>query len=260
MTVTASGRNCTNIAYPKIMQPNKERQRKIRNELHRSFPKAGSPELELWEQNQTSSPLLKLPAELRNKIYNLVLSVGQINVCHKRWAHRAHTRPGTTQRYYETIEGGFWCRILPAEVDPWRPSQTAILPPRASHSSRLAIDHYPPVEPPPRGMTLLSPVCRQLYHETALLPYALNAWSFESTWVMDRYVMKEKRLPMPQRRAIRILYSQQVLTAAVEKFFGGLEVILLSGGTKMTKHVIESDPESAGRRTVMWEVEPYRWK
>ena len=109
-------------------------------------------------------------------------------------------------------------------------------------------------------MTLLSPACRQLYHETALLPYTLNAWSFESRHVMERYVMKEKRLPLPQRRAIHTLYSQHVLPWAVEKYFGGLEVIVLENGLKMTKRVIEADPEHGRRPTISWDLSDKKWK
>ncbi|KAK0718553.1 hypothetical protein B0T26DRAFT_646352 [Lasiosphaeria miniovina] len=207
------------------MQQNKERQRKVRHELHKSFPKPGSLELELWERNQQVSPFFRLPPELRNRIYELVLSVGQINVCYKRWEHKPR-RP---------VEGGFWCRLLDTTQNPWTTPGTGT-------GTEL------------HGMTLLSPVCRQLYHETALLPYSMNAWSFESPHVMDRYVVKEKRLPRPQRRAIRMLYSQHVLTTATEKFFGGLEVILLQGGIKMTKHVVDVDPDNAGRRTIVWDV------
>lgn len=75
-------------------------------------------------------------------------------------------------------------------------------------------------------MTLLSPVCRQLYRETSLLPFQLNAWFFESTCVMERYVFRERRLPLAQRRAIHTLYVNSRLTKAMEKFFGGLKVVM----------------------------------
>ncbi|KAK4234954.1 hypothetical protein C8A03DRAFT_46805 [Achaetomium macrosporum] len=221
------------------MQLNRERQRKIRNMLHRSCPKEGTPELELWERNQQSSPLLRLPPELRNRIYELVLDVGQINVRFKKWEHRQRTRNG--QRYYETIEGGFWCLILDREQNPWRAPKGA----------------YPPAA---RGMTLLSPVCRQLYHETVLLPFRLNAWSFESLHVMDRYVLKEKRLPKPHRRAIRLLYAQTVLPAAMEKYFGGLEVVVLDTGLTMVKKPVEISSEDGDRKVVAWDVCSREWK
>lgn len=109
-------------------------------------------------------------------------------------------------------------------------------------------------------MTLLSPVCRQLYHETALLPYSLNAWSFETRHVMERYLIKEKRLPRPHRRAIKLLYSQHVLPSLVEKYFGGLKTIMLENGITMTKEVDDADPENPRRQSSAWEVSRHVWK
>ncbi|KAH6857035.1 hypothetical protein B0I37DRAFT_304227 [Chaetomium sp. MPI-CAGE-AT-0009] len=190
------------------MQLNKERQRKIRNTLHRSLPQENTQELALWTRNQQLSPLLRLPPELRNQIFELVLAVGQINVCFKKWGRRVQIKNG--QRHYETITGGFYCRILGKDQNPWVGSKANATEP-----------------PPRRGMTLLSPVCRQLYHETVLLPFRLNVWSFESLHVLDRFVIKEKRLPRPHRRAIRLLYAQGLLPKSAAKYFGGLKVIVL---------------------------------
>lgn len=206
---------------------------------------ADKPFADRWGRNQQLSPLLRLPPELRNRIYELVLDVGQVHVCFKKWEHKARMRNG--QRYYETTEGGFWCRILDKDENPWRE-------PKAKPTDK-------PTKPtPPRGMTLLSPVCRQLYHETALLPFRLNAWSFESLHIMDRYVMKEKRLPLSHRRAIRLLYAQTVLPAPVEKYLGGLEVIVLETGLTMVKHVVESGPEHGYRQTTAWDIYQKKWK
>ncbi len=199
--------------------------------------RASSPASSL-DRNQQFSPLLRLPPELRNRIYELVLDVGQINVCFKKWEHKLRTRNG--QRYYETTVGGFWCRILDKDQNPWREPKAA--------------------PPPRRGLKLLSPVCRQLYHETALLPFRLNAWSFESLHVMDRFVMKEKRLSLPHRRAIRMLYAQTVLPTAVEKYFGGLEVVVLETGLTMVRRVSENNPERGRTKTAAWDVYHRKWK
>jgi len=80
---------------------------------------------------------------------------------------------------------------------------------------------------------------------------------------MERLLLKEKRLPIPHRRAIRILYTPSVLTVAVEKAFGSLEVLLLQGGVRMTKVVIndhegDGDGKGKGREAVLWEVK-YKW-
>lgn len=192
-----------------------------------------------WERNQQLSPLLRLPPELRNRIYELVLDVGQIHVCFKRWEHKPRLRNG--QRYYKTTEGGFGCRILERGQNPWQSAKS--------------------IQPSPtRGMTLLSPVCRQLYHETALLPYSLNAWSFETRHVMERYLIKEKRLPRPHRRAIKLLYSQHVLPSSIEKYFGGLKTVMLEYGITMTKRLENADPENPRRQPGAWDVSRHVWK
>ncbi|KAK4142559.1 uncharacterized protein C8A04DRAFT_29836 [Dichotomopilus funicola] len=239
------------------MQLNKERQRKIRNMLHKSLPQENSRELALLERNQQLSPLLRLPPELRNRIFELILDVGQINVCYKRWEHRSRTTK-TGQRSHETVNGGFYCRILDKHQNPWRHPRDGVRP---SPSSIPTTASSLPSPRPRRGMTLLSPVCRQLYHETALLPFRLNAWSFDSSHTMDRYILKEKRLPLAQRRAIRLLYAQTVLTSPVEKYFGGLEVIVLGTGLTMIRRVEEEgDPERGYRKVVAWDLSHTKWK
>jgi hypothetical protein len=113
-------------------------------------------------------------------------------------------------RCYDTIEGGFYCRILGKDQNPW-----------------VGLEGNTMEPPPRRGMTLLSPVCRQLYHETVLLPFRLNAWSFQSMHVLDRFAIKEKRLPRLHRRAIRLLYVQTLLPKSATKYFVGPEVMVL---------------------------------
>ena len=97
---------------------------------------------------------------------------------------------------------------------------------------------------PTRGLTLLSGVCRQLYHETALLPYQLNTWSFENTHVMERFVVKERRLSRFQRRALHTLFVEGSLNPAMEKFFGGLKVLLVGDGTKLTRVAVADKAQS----------------
>jgi hypothetical protein len=77
---------------------------------------------------------------------------------------------------------------------------------------------------------------------------------------MDRYVMKEKRLPKPHRRAIRLLYAQSLLLSPVEKYFGGLQEIVLESGFVMVKKAVEPGPEDDGRRKFAWHVSPQKWK
>lgn len=188
-------------------------------------------------------------------------------MCFKRWEHKARTRTNGQRYYPATAEGGFWCRILDRDQNPWReskPTTAAAAAAATITTTTTTITTSAPRarhRPPTRGMTLLSPVCRQLYHETVLLPFRLNAWSFESLHVMDRYVIKEKRLPLPHRRAIRLLYTQTVLPTAVEKYFGGLEVVVLDTGLTMVKRVVEPPGADQDRRqTVAWDVYSRKWK
>jgi len=188
-----------------------------------------------WTTNQAASPLLRLPPELRNRIYELVLSAGIISVHHRPISRvrrvvgdDAQQQHGT--RRMSTIPGGFYCRRL-----------------RASRNSCADDDedntrHRLTGAAEERGMTLLAPVCRQLYRETALLPFQLNAWHFESAAVMERYVLREKRLAVEQRRAVRTLHvAAGGFTRAAHKCFGELEVVVMwysSGFTRTRKVVV----------------------
>ena len=181
-------------------------------------------------RNRTASPLLRLPPEIRNRIYDLVLQVGQIKVCYR---------------------GGFYTRVLDRTQDPWVVSADKRTPTRG-------------------GVTLLAPACRQLYHETSLLVFSLNVWSFETPHVMERFVLRDaRRPPRPARRAIRAIYARHVLTGAVDRAFGGLEVIFLYGGLRLTRAGTtdgggEGDDDNgdgctiARRVPVVWDV-AHKW-
>lgn len=118
------------------------------------------------------------------------------------WRVADDAHGGTTSK--TTVRGGFYCRRFDASQNP-----------------RGATDGAGR-----GGMTLLAPVCRQLYRETALLPFQLNAWCFASVPVMERYVLTERRLPREQRRAVRTLYLNGGSTKDVHKCFGELEVLV----------------------------------
>jgi hypothetical protein len=56
-----------------------------------------------------------------------------------------------------------------------------------------------------QNFTHLNNICRQLYVETAILPFKANVIAFESHNVMVNLVIHEKRLSRQQREAISIL-------------------------------------------------------
>jgi hypothetical protein len=90
------------------------------------------------------------------------------------------------------------------------------------------------------GVTLLAPVSRQLYRETALLPFELNAWCFESAAVLERYVLRERRLAPEQRRALRTLYVDAGFAGGnlAHKCFRELEVLIWCSPSEGTRRTV----------------------
>ncbi|GKT63971.1 hypothetical protein ColTof4_04482 [Colletotrichum tofieldiae] len=144
-----------------------------------------------WDLNRARSPLLRLPPEIRNKIYRLLLAARRIHVRHD---------PKTSS---------FHCVALRPTANPWTYKRHHILS---------------------RGLTLLVRVCRQLYHETELLPYRECVWSWQTPGLMERYLLTERRMGVAQRRAVREVCVRGIrgfgnLSRRVRGVLGGLEVV-----------------------------------
>lgn len=96
---------------------------------------------EIMTHNASGSPFLRLPPEIRVRIYNFVLGGQQI-----------------------------WIGRYPASIDYQR---------HLHHGPRFY--HFNTIDREGRGLDIrLLRVCRQVFTETALLPYALNNFSFET--------------------------------------------------------------------------------
>ncbi|TLD10088.1 hypothetical protein PgNI_05888 [Pyricularia grisea] len=188
---------------------NKSRRKRVRQSIDQ-LPPEGS----------LTSPLLRLPAELRLRIYELLLDVGQISIDYRAWTPNTKARPG------------FYCRTLASKADPWAlppvdhrgiSRDPALRGQNTAPESRVA-DKVTQTGATLGGVTLLSGVCRQLYHETAILPFQLNTWSFHSPRLLNRY-LKERRMTLKQRRAVKVLVVREKPSKAVENMFGGLQVV-----------------------------------
>lgn len=175
-----------------------------------------------YDVNRRVSPLLRVPIEIRLQIYELVLGDRQIHVFYVPWQHKRRIKNG--QPYTETIRGGFRYEVLEKRQDPWE------LGPKQGRKSATV-----PLTSRETKVTLLSGVCRQLYHEASLLPQQLNTWSFENLHVMERYILRENRMPLLQRRAIHTLYCKEKLPKALAKKFGGLKVIIWKDGKRLRR-------------------------
>ncbi|KAL1898494.1 hypothetical protein Sste5346_003398 [Sporothrix stenoceras] len=190
-----------------------------------------------WHRNTYESPFLRLPPEIRNRIYALALTVGQIHVRYRPWRQRMIASGGNNNKKTPSKEmhGGFYAVALGVDQDAWKqPSKTT-----SNKTKTRAV-------PLPDALTPLAAVCRQLYSDTAALPFALNAWSFESARLMERYLVREKRLTLYQRRAIAVLVvsvSDDLPSRAMEKYLGGLRAVVWRDGKTVQRWELASATE-----------------
>ncbi|OCK81234.1 hypothetical protein K432DRAFT_425103 [Lepidopterella palustris CBS 459.81] len=166
-------------------------------------------------RNRESSPLLRLPPELRNKIFAFAMGgyhihitdvgippppppTGVWDLIYYLW--RRLSRPSDASPSDDTppSEG------LPAQLYNYvytesdRPLYSTT--PDCTHPDDIKLTF----KWSPNHMTLISRTCRQIYDETGLLYYQLNAFSFNSSSTMRRWV--GCRLPV-QKRALESLWT-----------------------------------------------------
>lgn len=109
------------------------------------------------KRNFATSPLLRLPPEIRNRIYSLALGPHRIVV--RYIPHEHYYKTIKKQRYPMHYGGGLYNRCASRDFLK-----------EGSRSLRLGL--------------LRS--CRQIYGEVALLPYSLNKFAFGNDWEMKR--------------------------------------------------------------------------
>lgn len=121
------------------------------------------------QHNSTTSPLLHLPSEIRNRIFKLVFSLPE-RPCVRFLGdeHQAIAVPGQS----ESVHFGGYLHL----TQPFHPWGT-----RSLHLQVLR-------------------VCRQIYAEAALLPYASNKFSCESPQALEEF---ERKLKPVQRQPIK---------------------------------------------------------
>lgn len=212
-----------------------------------------------------SSPLLRLPYELRLQIYELVLGDRQIHVRFVPWQYKGRFKR-SSKVDGETVKGHFRYEVLPKRHDPWAPGVEQMWDPLVKPKRQLDV--------PSNGqsrraqichgftgtrLTLLSGVCRQLYHETALLPQKLNTWSFETLHLMERYILKENRMSLHQRRALHTLYCRERLPKDVHKKLKWLKVIVWKDGKTLRWQDLEIFPDIAWKDRHELIQRSWRW-
>lgn len=154
-----------------------------------------------FKQNQTASPLLRLPAELRNKIWEYIFS-GHFIV------------PKSTLVWQGISEALAWWPMVPIKF----PGRIFLF--------------GEPIENKLHFLSTLS-VCRQIYHETRLLPFSCNVWQClfsiggrgglrTKSWAGDHLLDAE------QRNAIACISTENLRDADLKKMesFKGLKVLI----------------------------------
>lgn len=162
----------------------------------------------------------------------------------------------------ETVKGHFRCEVLHKKQDPWASGleQTwdKVAPSASASASASAVSLRGTTRTGAR-LTLLSGVCRQLYHETSLLPQKLNTWSFETAHLMERYILKENRMPLQQRRALQMLYCRERLQKDVQKKLKWLKVIIWKDGETLRWQDLELFPDVAWKDRKELIERSWRW-
>ena len=144
-----------------------------------------------WKANQTDSPLLRLPSNIRQCIYEYALGGKTIRVGYVNYATLDMPngiRSSTPVFRYRSIVYDGRCNL---------------------YVRRAEISNYT------RGMSLLNGVCRQLYHETYTLPYSLNHFGFDSANALFNFIVMEERLARQQRNAITAITTMNQLPVPI---------------------------------------------
>ncbi|KAF2625897.1 hypothetical protein BU25DRAFT_395941 [Macroventuria anomochaeta] len=147
-----------------------------------------SREVQLWSMNQSKSPFLQLPEDVRARIYGCVLGGKTITIGYET---------------YRTVDGA--------------PEPDRVVP---TFRYCCAVYSQPNVNPFKKqlpyinvtyGYTPLNNICRQLYYETATLPFTLNTLAFSTHNTMFNFLFLEQRLSREQRDAITSITLQDAL-------------------------------------------------
>ncbi|CBX94478.1 hypothetical protein IAQ61_009680 [Plenodomus lingam] len=138
-----------------------------------------SKESALWNTNQTNSPLLQLPEDIRTKIFEYVLGGKTIKIDYETYrTRRTQGQPKASVPIFK-----YDCTIYNRRTNPFKLQPSPL---------DTVTTRYSP----------LNNICRQLYEETATLPYKLNVIAFASASVMFNFLYQERRLSRKQRDAI----------------------------------------------------------
>jgi hypothetical protein len=133
-----------------------------------------------WSTNQLESPFLRLPAEIRNRIYDFAFGDKTIKIGYETYRMKSYrNKPNKVTPVFK-----YHCTVFNRHINPFRDD----VPEALLYSAN--------------GFTLLNNICRQLYLETAYLPFTTSLIAFDSHNIMVNFVLHEQYLSRRQRCAI----------------------------------------------------------
>ncbi|KAJ4992700.1 hypothetical protein SVAN01_01746 [Stagonosporopsis vannaccii] len=163
-----------------------------------------SREVQLWAVNQSKSPFLRLPEEVRVRIYRFALGGKTITIGYETYRH-----VGSASELKVVPMFRYCCAVY---------SQPAVNP----------FKNPLPYVNVSYGFTPLNNICRQLYNETATLPYTLNSLAFSSHNTLFNFLFLEQRLSREQCDAITSITLQDALpTSNLLAYMRNLQKIVL---------------------------------
>ncbi|KAI7194425.1 hypothetical protein KC316_g4751 [Hortaea werneckii] len=185
------------------------------------------------EQNNRASSFLRLPPEIRNRIYDLALGN---KVIHIGTRECSKTDRGSYQEreLYRNVHVRYGYVKLVHVVCSEAVDAEEVIYRSSKDSSQYSAPHYAvrhekcheflhdgqPSNPDLAGQMRqnthslsmgLTRVCRDIHREAALIPYVNNSFAFKNGYVLDLFVTKS--LLAPQRAAISILQLDGYIAA-----------------------------------------------
>ncbi|KAI7181516.1 hypothetical protein D0869_10522 [Hortaea werneckii] len=188
---------------------------------------------QVQERNNRDSPFLRLPPEIRNRIYDLALGNKVIHIGTKECSK---TDRGSYQEreLYRNVHSSHRYVKLVHVVCSGAVDAEEVIYCSSKDSSQFSAPHYAvrhenchkflydgqPSNPDLAGQMRqntyslpmdLTRVCRDIHREAALIPYANNTFAFKNGYELDLFVTKS--LLAPQRAAISILQIDGYIAA-----------------------------------------------
>lgn len=162
---------------------------------------------------------MKLPAEVRNTIYEYALGGNTINIGYE--TYRITYKDLREQKAREVLSiFKYRCSVYDLKGEnPFNDIQKPYI--KVSHE-----------------LTLLNNICRQLYLETAVLPYKLNTLCFDSYSILFNMLVMEKRLTRQHLDVIEMIkLPNELPQASVLAYLRNLKQVSICSTTSTDKGV-----------------------